>query len=57
MTRSCSHIDVPLVIEFELWRQRQIELAKARGEDMFLPSDSFNGRATGGDAGPATSEA
>jgi hypothetical protein len=31
---------VPLVIEFELWRQREVELAKARGEEMFLPSDS-----------------
>jgi hypothetical protein len=31
---------VPLVIEFELWRQREVELAKARGEELFLPSDS-----------------
>jgi hypothetical protein len=30
----------PLVIEFELWRQRELELAKARGEELFLPSDS-----------------
>lgn len=31
---------VPLVIEFELWRQRELELAKARGEELHLPSDS-----------------
>lgn len=31
---------VPLQIEFQLWRQRELELAKARGEDLFLPSDS-----------------
>ena len=31
---------VPLVIEFEHWRQREIELAKAQGNDLFLPSDS-----------------
>jgi hypothetical protein len=31
---------VPLVIEFELWRQREHELAKARGEELHLPSDS-----------------
>lgn len=31
---------VPLVIEFQLWRQREFELAKARGEELFLPSDS-----------------
>lgn len=31
---------VPLVIEFEHWRQRELELAKARGEELFLPSDS-----------------
>ncbi len=30
----------PLVIEFEHWRQRELELAKARGEELFLPSDS-----------------
>ena len=30
----------PLVIEFELWRQRETELAKACGEELFLPSDS-----------------
>jgi hypothetical protein len=30
----------PLVIEFELWRQRELELAKARGEELWLPSDS-----------------
>jgi hypothetical protein len=31
---------VPLVIEFEHWRRREFELAKARGEQVFLPSDS-----------------
>jgi hypothetical protein len=31
---------VPLIIEFEHWRQREIELAKAQGRDLFLPSDS-----------------
>jgi hypothetical protein len=31
---------VPLVIEFEHWRQRELELAKARGEELWLPSDS-----------------
>jgi hypothetical protein len=31
---------VPLVIEFEHWRQREIELAKAQGVELFLPSDS-----------------
>lgn len=31
---------VPLVIEFTHWRQRELELAKARGEELFLPSDS-----------------
>ncbi len=31
---------VPLVIEFKHWRQREIELAKAQGRDLFLPSDS-----------------
>jgi hypothetical protein len=31
---------VPLVIELELWRQREVEPAKARGEELFLPSDS-----------------
>jgi hypothetical protein len=30
----------PLVVEFELWRQREVELAKARGEELVLPSDS-----------------
>ncbi len=30
----------PLVVEFTLWRQRELELAKARGEELFLPSDS-----------------
>ena len=39
---------VPLVIEFELWRQREIELAKARGEELFLPSDSPYRRRWGG---------
>jgi len=28
----------PQVAEFEWWRERQIELAKARGEDLHLPS-------------------
>ncbi len=31
---------VPLVIEFERWRQREVELAKAQGKELFLPSDS-----------------
>lgn len=31
---------VPLVIEFEHWRQREIDLAKAQGKELFLPSDS-----------------
>lgn len=31
---------VPLVIEYEHWRQRELELAKARGEELWLPSDS-----------------
>lgn len=31
---------VPLVIEFAHWRQREIELAKAQGIYLFLPSDS-----------------
>jgi len=31
---------VPLIIEFEHWRQRELELAKTRGEELFLPSDS-----------------
>jgi Homing endonuclease associated repeat len=31
---------VPLVIEFEHWRRRELELAKARGEELWLPSDS-----------------
>jgi hypothetical protein len=31
---------VPLIIEFEHWRQRELELAKARGQELFLPSDS-----------------
>lgn len=36
---------VPLVIEFTLWRQREHELAKARGEELHLPSDSpYRGR-------------
>jgi hypothetical protein len=30
----------PLVVEFEAWRFREIELAKARGEEIALPSDS-----------------
>jgi hypothetical protein len=31
---------VPLIVEYELWRQRELELAKTRGERLFLPSDS-----------------
>jgi catechol 2,3-dioxygenase-like lactoylglutathione lyase family enzyme len=31
---------VPLIIEFEHWRQRELELAKAQGRELFLPSDS-----------------
>jgi hypothetical protein len=31
---------VPLIIEFEHWRQRELELAKAKGRELFLPSDS-----------------
>jgi hypothetical protein len=30
----------PLVAEFEAWRYRELELAKARGEESALPSDS-----------------
>jgi hypothetical protein len=30
----------PLVIEYEHWRQREIELAKAGGDELFLPSSS-----------------
>lgn len=30
----------PLVVEFENWRYREIELAKARGEELWLPSAS-----------------
>lgn len=30
----------PLVIEFEHWRYRELELAKSRGESLFLPSSS-----------------
>jgi Homing endonuclease associated repeat len=30
----------PLVVEFEAWRCREIELAKAQGTELFLPSDS-----------------
>lgn len=30
----------PLVAEFEAWRFRELELAKARGEEIALPSDS-----------------
>ncbi|HSS32053.1 MAG TPA: hypothetical protein VLL27_02085 [Solirubrobacterales bacterium] len=29
---------VPQVAEFDHWRQRELELAKARGEDLHLPS-------------------
>jgi hypothetical protein len=38
----------PLVIEYELWRQREHELAKARGEELHLPSDSPYRRRWGG---------
>jgi hypothetical protein len=31
---------VPLIIEFKHWRQRELELAKAQGREIFLPSDS-----------------
>lgn len=31
---------LPLVIEFELWRQKEMELAKAQGRELFIPSDS-----------------
>lgn len=31
---------VPLVIEFELWRKKEMELAKAQGKEVFIPSDS-----------------
>jgi hypothetical protein len=31
---------VPLIVEFEHWRQREMELAKAQGQQLFLPSDS-----------------
>jgi hypothetical protein len=31
---------VPLVVEYAHWRHREIELAKARGKDLWLPSDS-----------------
>ena len=31
---------VPLIIEFEHWRQREVELAKAQDQTLFLPSDS-----------------
>jgi hypothetical protein len=30
----------PLVIEYEHWRARELELAKARDEELFLPSSS-----------------
>lgn len=30
----------PLVIEFEHWRYRELELAQAKGEELFLPSSS-----------------
>jgi hypothetical protein len=30
----------PLLTEFEAWRQRELELAKARGEEICLPSPS-----------------
>lgn len=30
----------PLVVEFENWRFRELELAKARGEELWLPSAS-----------------
>jgi hypothetical protein len=31
---------LPLVIDFELWRQKEIELARAQGRELFIPSDS-----------------
>lgn len=31
---------IPLLIDFELWRQKELELAKAQGRELFLPSDS-----------------
>lgn len=31
---------IPLLIDYELWRQKEIELAKAQGRDVFIPSDS-----------------
>jgi Homing endonuclease associated repeat len=37
---ACDLGHVPLVEEFGLWRQREHELAKARGEELHLPSDS-----------------
>jgi hypothetical protein len=30
----------PLVVEYDHWRYREIELAKTRGEDLWIPSDS-----------------
>lgn len=29
---------VPLVVEFDLWRNRELQLAKAQGQDIALPS-------------------
>jgi hypothetical protein len=31
---------VPLIAEYEHWRYREIELAKAKGEELWVPSDS-----------------
>ena len=31
---------IPLLIDYELWRQKEIELAKAQGRELFIPSDS-----------------
>jgi hypothetical protein len=30
----------PLVVEFEVWRRRELELAKAQGQDISVPSSS-----------------
>jgi hypothetical protein len=31
---------IPLVIDYELWRQKETELGKAQGREVFIPSDS-----------------
>lgn len=33
-------VKAPLVVEFEHWRYRELELAKAEGRELFLPSAS-----------------